>query len=72
MEYEYHWIYCSDCDMTLVFESGVERDGQGFEQIECPQCGEDLATVRVDDVCQCIGLACGYLQPGMPCCGRSY
>ena len=65
MEYEYNWLYCPDCDMTLVFESGVE-------EITCPQCRNDLGEVRVDDSCQCIGLACGYLQPGMPCCGGSY
>ncbi len=26
MEYEYHWVYCYDCDMTLVFESRVESN----------------------------------------------
>jgi len=35
MEYEYHWVYCPDCDMSLVFESRVERDGEGGEQIIC-------------------------------------
>jgi len=72
MELEYHWIYCPDCDMTLVFESRVERDGQGQEQIVCPQCRRDLALIRADESSECIGLACGYLQPGMPCCGGSY
>ena len=72
MEYEYHWIYCPDCDMTLVFESRVERDGEGYEQIICPECGAGLAEIRTDDSCDCIGLACGYLYPGRPCCGGGY
>ncbi len=46
MAYECYWIYCSDCDMTLLFESRVEKDGRGHERIVCPQCGEELAVVR--------------------------
>ncbi len=71
MEYEYDWVYCPDCNMTLVFESWVERGGEGVEQIICPQCGRELAWIRADDGCDCIGLACGYLYPGKPCCGGS-
>ncbi len=72
MELEYYWLYCPDCDMTLVFESRVEKEGRGQEQIVCPQCWRELAVIRADDGSECIGLACGYLQPGMPCRGGSY
>ncbi len=72
MAYECYWIYCPDCDMTLLFESRVEKDGRGHERIVCPQCGEELAVVRADSGCECIGLACGYLQPDMPCWGGTY
>jgi len=72
MDCEYHWVYCPDCNMTLVFESWVERGGEGVEQVICPQCGRELAGIRADDGCDCIGVACGYLYPGKPCCGGGY
>ncbi|MBE0481794.1 MAG: hypothetical protein IBX68_12575 [Dehalococcoidia bacterium] len=69
MDCDYHWLYCPVCNMTLVFESRVEEEGEGVENIFCPQCGYALGAIRTDGGCDCIGLACGYLYPGKPCCG---
>jgi hypothetical protein len=72
MEYEYYWIYCSSCDMTLVLESRVELNGEGLEAVICPQCGLELEEIRADDSYDFVGIACGYLYPGKPCCGGGY
>ena len=69
MDYEYHWIYCPDCDRTLVFESGVEGEGEDVELIVCPDCGRELAEIRTDEGCYCIGIACGHMFPDQGCRG---
>ena len=72
MEYEYYWVYCSSCDMTLVLESRGEQDGEGLETVICPQCSLELEEIRADDSYDFVGIACGYLYPGKPCCGGGY
>ena len=72
MEYEYYWIYCPDCNMTLVLESRVEQDGDCVEKVTCPQCSMELGEIRADDSYDCVGIACGYLYPGASCSGGSY
>ena len=69
MELDYSWVYCPDCNMTLVFESQGEPDSMRSEQIACPRCGMDLGEIRSDHGFDLIGMACGYLYPGQPCCG---
>lgn len=69
MEYDFHWVYCPDCNQTLVCETRVEPDGQGYEQVVCPLCGRELGEVRTDGGYDFIGLACGYVNPGKPCTG---
>jgi len=70
MEYEYNYLYCPYCDMTFVAEASLLGEGQGrLEQVNCPECGTNLGEIRTDDDFQFIGIACGYLYPGRPCCG---
>jgi hypothetical protein len=33
MEYDFNWVYCPECNMTLVFECRVEKDGEKTEEI---------------------------------------
>jgi ribosomal protein S27E len=67
MEYEFHWVYCPDCNQTLVCESRLEGAGDRFEQVVCPVCGRELGEIRSDGGYDFIGLACGYLNPDRPC-----
>ena len=70
METEYNWLYCPNCDMTLIAEAQLLGEGhERYEQVSCPECGTDMGTIRADDNYQFIGMACGYLYPGRPCCG---
>ena len=70
MEKEYNWIYCPDCDLTLVFESLINDDSEAVQKVTCPRCDTELAEIRADDGCYCAGVADGHLYPGRPCCGR--
>ena len=70
MEYEFNWVYCPDCNTTLVLESQIERDGEGCEMVVCPGCGGELGEIKADGGYDFIGMACGYVYPGRPCCGR--
>lgn len=71
MEFEYNYLYCSKCDMTLLAEANLlEESKELFEKVNCPECGTYIGEIRADGGYQFIGIACGYLYPGRPCCGR--
>jgi transcription elongation factor Elf1 len=72
MEYDFSWVYCPECNITLVFECRLEKDGERTEMVVCPRCGVELGEIRADHGCDCIGMACGYIYPGKPCCGGGY
>ena len=69
MEYEFDWVYCPECNRTLVLESRVEKGSGCFEMVVCPICGMELGEIPCDGGYDFIGTACGYLYPGKPCCG---
>jgi len=72
MEYDFNFVYCPDCNITLVFECRLEKDSERTEMAVCPQCGGELGEIRSDHGYYCIGMACGYVYPGQPCCGGGY
>lgn len=69
MEYDYSWVYCRDCNTTLVVESRLENGCERFEQVVCPGCGGELGEIRADFGYDFVGVACGYLHPDRPCPG---
>jgi len=72
MEYDFSWVYCPECNITLVFECRLAKDGERTEMVVCPRCGMELGEIRADFGCDCIGMACGYIYPGKPCYGGGY
>jgi transcription elongation factor Elf1 len=69
MHYEHYWIYCPDCNRTLVVEARLETNCERDEMVVCPMCGQELGEVRADLGYDFVGLACGYLYPGKECYG---
>ena len=69
MEHEFNWVYCPECNTTLVVEARLQDGCERYEQLVCPWCGRELGEVRADLGCDFIGIACGYVQPGSPCYG---
>ena len=47
-EFEYNWIRCPRCNRPHAFEATIQGDVPVYEQVSCPECGEDLGMIRAD------------------------